>query len=95
MVIAVGAVLVALVVLLHVLAERLLALLAEEGHLGGAPEPVVLRLSVAFRAVEPLLAAGGANGDLGVEYVLAGWQMTLSSQRRAGGRGAGAQAVYL
>ena len=71
-VVAVGTVLVALLVIAHVLAERLLALLAEEGHLGRFAEAVVLGLGVALGAVEPLFAAGGADGDLGVENVFAG-----------------------
>ncbi len=72
MIVAVRAVLVALVVLGHVLAKRLLALLAEEGHLGRLRERVGLRLGVALGAVIPLLAARGADGDLGVEDVFAG-----------------------
>jgi hypothetical protein len=51
-------VLVALVVVGHVFAERLFALLAHERHLRRLAQPMVLSLSVAFRTVEPLLAAG-------------------------------------
>lgn len=65
-------VLVALLVIRHVLAERLLALLAHENHLVVLPQTVVLRFSMAFRAVEPLPAARSAYGDLRVQYVLAG-----------------------
>lgn len=70
-VVAVRAVLVALFKRLHVFAETLLALFAGEDHLRGAFELVVLLLGVAFCAVEPLPAAGGADGDLGVEDVFA------------------------
>ena len=82
MVIAVWTVLVALVKLLHVLAERLLALLAQERHLHGLPEPMVLCLSVTLGAVKPLLAARRANGDLGVEDVFTMWRKQLSSHSR-------------
>ena len=74
MVIAVWTVLVALVELLHVLTERLLALLAQERHLHGLPEPMVLCLSVTLGAVKPLLAARRADGDLGVEDVFTVWR---------------------
>ena len=70
-VVAVRTVLVALVVLRHVLPERLLALLAEEDHLRRLREPVGLRLRVALGAVKPLLAARGADCDLGVQDVFA------------------------
>ena len=71
MVIAVRAVLIALLVVRHILAERLLALLAHEGHLGRLPETVVLTLRVALSAVEPLLAAWRTDGDLRVQNVFA------------------------
>lgn len=71
-VVAVRAVFVALVKLGHVFAEALFAFLAREDHLGGLFEVVGLGVGVALRAVEPLAAAGGADGDLGVEDVLAG-----------------------
>ena len=70
-VVTVWAVLVALVVVGHVFPERLSALLAHEGHLCGLAKPVVLGLCVAFRAVEPLLAAGRADGNLRVEDMFA------------------------
>ena len=60
------AVLVALIVLRHVLPERLLALLAHEDHLRSPCEPVCLRLRMTLSAVEPLFAAGRADGDLRV-----------------------------
>jgi hypothetical protein len=65
------AVLIALVELLHVFAEDLSALFACEDHLGSAFELVVLLLSVAFCAVEPLPTAWRADRDLGVEDVFA------------------------
>jgi len=64
MVVAVRAVLVALVPLLRVLAEALLALLAREHHLEALQEGVRFRLGVAGYAVVPFLAAGRAEGDL-------------------------------
>ena len=78
MVVTVWAILVALVIVGHVLAERLLALLAQEGHLRRPLEPVVLRLRMALRAVEPLLAARGADGDLRVQNVFAKRQRPFS-----------------
>ncbi len=71
MVVAVRAVLVAILKLLHVLPEALLALFAREGHVHGLFELVRLRVGVALRAIEPLPAAGRADGDLGVEDVFA------------------------
>ena len=70
-IVAVRTVLVALVILGHVLPERLLALLAEERHLRRLCQPVRLRLGVALGTVVPLPAAGCADGDLGVENVFA------------------------
>ena len=57
--------------LARVLAEGLLALLAHEDHLEALEQGVVFFLLVALGAVEPLLAAGRADGDLGVEDVFA------------------------
>lgn len=54
-----------------VLAERFLALLADEDHLEALEQRVVGRLGVALGAVEPFLAAGRADGDLCVEDVAA------------------------
>ena len=71
-VVAVGAIFVALLKLLCLLAEALLALFAGKDHLGRLLQRVVGRLLVALGAVKPLLAAGAADGDLGVEDVLAG-----------------------
>jgi hypothetical protein len=71
-VVAMRAVLIALVELFHVFAKDFSALFACEDHLGGAFELVVLLLSVAFCAVEPLATAWRADGDLGVEDVFAG-----------------------
>ena len=70
-IITVRAVLVALLVVGHVLAERLLALFADERHLHRFSELVVLRFGVAFGAVEPLFAARSPDRDLRVEDVLA------------------------
>jgi hypothetical protein len=70
-VITVWAVLVTVLVHAHVLPERLLALLADECHLHRLRERMVLRLCVAFGAVEPLLAARRSDADLSVEDVLA------------------------
>jgi hypothetical protein len=55
-VVAVGAVLVALVKLLDVLAEALFALFAGKHHFERGLEVVLFRLGVAFCAVEPFLA---------------------------------------
>ena len=73
-VVAVRTVLIAFLVLGHVLPECLLALLAQEGHLRRPLKPVVLRLRMTLRTVEPLLAARGANSDLGVEDVFTVWR---------------------
>jgi hypothetical protein len=54
-----------------VLAEGLFALFADEDHLEALQQRVVSRLLVALGAVEPLLAAWRADGDLGVEDVFA------------------------
>ena len=69
MVVAVRAVLITFIELLHVLAKALLALLTRERHLHGLFELVCLRFGVALRAVEPLPAARRANRDLGIEDV--------------------------
>lgn len=68
-VVAVRAVFVALLELLGVLAEALLALFAGKSHFGALHEVVLLRLGMALGAVEPLAAAGAADGDLSVEDV--------------------------
>jgi hypothetical protein len=65
-VIAMRAVLVALLINGHVLAERLLALLTDKSHFGRPRKLMRLCLCVTFGAVEPLLAARCADGDLGV-----------------------------
>ena len=66
-------ILVALFVRCHVLAERLFALLAHKRHLGRSCKLVGLRLSMALGTVKPLLATWCADGDLGVQNVLALW----------------------
>lgn len=70
-VVAVRAVLVAVFEFGHVFAETLFTFLACKGHFHGLFESVVLGFGVAFGAVEPLFAARGADGDLGVEDVFA------------------------
>lgn len=79
-VVAMRTVLIALLVVGHILAKRLLALLAHEDHLSGLPQTVVLRFSMAFRAIEPLPAAWGAYGDLRVQDVLAGHKNGFNAQ---------------
>lgn len=71
MVIAMRAVLVALLIVAHIFPKRLFAFLAHERHLRRLAQPMVLCLCVALCAVEPLLAAWRADGDLGVEDVFA------------------------
>ena len=61
------AILVALLIHCHILPKRLLALLAHERHLVRLCQSMCLALSVAFSAVEPLLAAWGTDGDLRIE----------------------------
>ena len=75
-VVAVGAVLVSLFEFLDGLAEDLLALLAGEDEFHGLLQFMVAFLAfpvlcVALRAVEPHLAAGGSDGYLGVQNMLA------------------------
>jgi len=70
-VIAVRTILIALLVLRHVLPERLLALLAHERHFNRPGQLVRLRLGVAFCAVVPLFAARRTDGDLRVQDVFA------------------------
>ena len=71
MIVTVRTELVTLLKLPGVLPEGLFALLADEGHVILSMERMVLRLLVAFGAVEPLAAAGRADGNLCVENVLA------------------------
>ena len=75
-VVAVRAVLVSLFEFLDGLAEDLLALLAGEDEFHGLLQFMVAFLAfpvlcVALRAVEPHLAAGGSDGYLGVQNMLA------------------------
>ena len=70
-IITVRAELVGFLELIDLLAEHLSAFLADEDHFCGFFELVILGFFVALGAVEPLSAAGGSNGDLGVEDVLA------------------------
>lgn len=78
------AVLVALFVDCHILAESLLALLADEGHLRCTRKRVCLRFCMAFGAVEPLLATRGANGNLGIQDVFAMRGNTLVTLKTPG-----------
>ncbi len=71
MIIAMWAILVALLVGRHILAERLLALFANKGHFCRPRKRVRLSLRMAFGAVKPLLAARGADGDLSIQDVFA------------------------
>lgn len=71
MVVAVWTVLVALFILCGIFPEALLALLAGEDHVVVLSERVVGGFTVAVGAVEPFLATGGADRDLGVENVFA------------------------
>ena len=60
MIVAVGAVFVALVKLLGVFPEALLALLASEGHIEALEQSVIFGFSVAFGAIEPFAACVGS-----------------------------------
>ena len=70
-VVTVGAVLVALLEFRDVFPEGFLALLTDECHLRRLGKPMRLRFCVAFGTIEPLLTAGRADGNLGVQDVLA------------------------
>ena len=66
MVVAVGAIFIALIVFTHVLPEGFLAFLAGEDHLCRLLQVVILRLGVTFCAIKPLFATRCAYGYLGV-----------------------------
>jgi hypothetical protein len=70
-VVTVRAVLIALIELRGVFPEGFLALFTHECHLRRLRKPVGLCFCVAFGAIEPLLAAGRADGNLGIQDVLA------------------------
>lgn len=70
-VVTVRTVLVAFLEFRGVFPEGFLALLADERHLRRLGEVVRLFFRMAFRAIKPLLAAGRADGNLGVQDVLA------------------------
>ena len=70
-IVTVRAVLITLIELRGIFPEGFLALLTDKRHLGRLCEPVGLRFGVAFGAIEPLLAAGRADGNLGIQDVLA------------------------
>lgn len=72
MIVTMRAVLVTVLVLAHIFTEHFLAFFAREDHFHGLFEGVGFLFGVAFGAVEPLLAAGGADRDLRVENVFAG-----------------------
>ena len=72
MVVTVRTVLITLIKLRNVFPEGFLALLTDECYLGRLRKPVGLRFRMAFGAIEPLLAAGRADGNLGIQDVLAG-----------------------
>ena len=74
-------VLIALLITIHVFAKRLLAFLAHEDHLGRLPQTVILRLSMAFRAVEPLPATWGAYGNLRIQDMFAGQKEQVQCTR--------------
>ena len=70
-VIAVRAVLVTFLIVHHIFPERFLAFLAHEGHFVRLPQPMVLTFSMAFGAIEPLLATWSTDCDLCVQYMFA------------------------
>ena len=70
-VVTVRTVLIALIELRDVLPEGFLALLADECHLRRLCKPVRLCFCVALGTIEPLLAAGRTDGNLGIQDVLA------------------------
>lgn len=80
-VVTVGTVFVALIELRDVLPESFLALLTDERHLRRLCKSMRLCFSVAFSAIEPLLAAGRADGNLCVQNVLA-YRLSASTRRK-------------
>jgi hypothetical protein len=79
MVVTMGTVLIALVIFGHVLPERFLALFADERHIVRFPQRVAFGLCVALCAVEPLLAAGGADRYLSIQDVFTATDMVRES----------------
>ena len=71
MIVTVRTVLVALIKLCGIFPEGFLALLADERHLRRLRKFVGLGFCVAFGAIEPLFATGRADGNLGIQDVLA------------------------
>ena len=65
-IIAMGAVLVALLVFGHIFSESFFALLTDEGHVRRPRQRMRLCLCVAFGAIEPLLATRGTDGNLSI-----------------------------
>ena len=70
-VVTVRTILIALIEIRDVFPEGFLALFTDERHLRRLCKRVRLRFRVAFGAVEPLLAAGRTDGNLGIQDVLA------------------------
>ena len=66
MIVTVRTVLIALLEFRDVFPEGLLAFLTDERHLRRLCELVRLRFCVAFGTIEPQLAAGRADGNLGI-----------------------------
>ena len=71
MVVTVRTVFIALIEICDVFPEGFLALLTDEYHLRRLRKPVGLCFCVAFGTIEPLLAAGRTDGNLGIQDVLA------------------------
>lgn len=67
MVVTVRTILVTLFVRRHVLPKRLSTLFAHEHHVVGLRKSMRLLFGVAFGAIEPLLAAGCSDRNLGIE----------------------------
>ena len=57
--------------ILHILPETLLALFTGKRHLGRLLKCVIGGFGMAFGTVKPTLTAGAADGNLGVEDMLA------------------------
>jgi hypothetical protein len=70
-VVTVRTILIALIEIRDVFPEGFLALLADECHLRRLCKLMRLRFCVAFGTIEPLLAAGRTDGNLGIQDVLA------------------------
>ncbi len=71
MIVAVRAIFITFLIVIHVFPEGLLTLLAHKCHLSSLPQTMVLCLCVAFCTIEPLLAAGCSDGYLCIQYMFA------------------------